>query len=108
IAYAFRKISKPISSWKYGIAAVIALLHDLIISVGILTFLGTEIDTLYVVGLLSILGLSVNDTIVVFDRIREALAHNGENNIKEPFTTTVGNAIMQTMARSIFTSLTLV
>lgn len=108
IAYAFRKISQPISSWKYGIVAVIALLHDIIIPVGILTLLGTEIDTLYVVGLLSILGLSVNDTIVVFDRIRESLEHNSENNIKEPFTTTVGQAIMSTMTRSIFTSLTLV
>lgn len=108
IAYAFRKISKPVSSWKYGIVAVLALLHDIIIPIGILTLLGTEIDTLYVVGLLSILGLSVNDTIVVFDRIRESLAHNTENNIKEPFTTTVGMAINQTMVRSIFTSLTLV
>lgn len=108
IAYAFRKVTKPVSSWKYGIVAVISLLHDLIISIGILTLIGTEIDTLYVVGLLSILGLSVNDTIVVFDRIRESLDGNKEKNVHEPFIKTVGQSIMQTMARSIFTSLTLV
>ena len=108
VAYAFRQVSKPVSSWKYGIVAVLALLHDIIIPVGILTLLGTEVDTLYFVCLLSILGLSVNDTIVVFDRIRENLKDNEEKNTKEPFTTTVGNAINQTMIRSIFTSLTLV
>lgn len=108
VAYAFRRVTHPVSSWKYGIVAVIALLHDIIIPVGILTLLGTEIDTLYVVGLLSILGLSVNDTIVVFDRIRESLAENQEKNKKEPFMETVGHAINQTIIRSIFTSLTLV
>ena len=108
VAYAFRHVARPVSSWKYGMVAVIALLHDMIIPVGILTLLGTEVDTLYVVGLLSILGRSVNDTIVVFDRIRENLSDNTEKNIKENFTTTVGNAINQTMTRSIFTSLTLI
>lgn len=108
VAYAFRHVSKPVSSWKYGLVAVIALLHDIIIPIGILTLLGTEIDTLYVVGLLSILGLSVNDTIVVFDRIRESLGDNEEKKINESFTKTVGSAISQTLTRSIFTSLTLV
>jgi len=108
IAYAFRKVTRPVSSWKYGIVAVIALLHDIIIPIGILTLLGTEIDTLYVVGLLSILGLSVNDTIVVFDRIRETLQSDDEKNTVTPFENTVGDAINQTITRSIFTSLTLV
>lgn len=108
VAYAFRHVSKPISSWRYGLVAVIALLHDILIPIGILTLLGTEVDTLYVVGLLSILGLSVNDTIVVFDRIRENLAHNQEKTIYEDFTKVVGSAISQTITRSIFTSLTLV
>ncbi len=108
VAYAFRHVSKPVSSWKYGVVAVIALLHDIMIPVGILTLLGTEIDTLYVVGLLSILGLSVNDTIVVFDRIRENLAFNDESKIREGFDETVGDAITKTITRSIFTSLTLV
>ncbi len=108
VAYAFRHVSEPVSSWKYGVVAVLALLHDIIIPVGFLTFIGTEIDTLYVVGLLSILGLSVNDTIVVFDRIRENLAHNKSSKIREDFDETVGHAITSTVARSIFTSLTLV
>ena len=107
VAYAFRRVSQPVSSWKYGMVSIIALLHDIIIPVGILTILGTELDTLYVVGLLSILGLSVNDTIVVFDRIRENLAHNQEKNIHEDFVITVGSAINKTITRSIFTSLTL-
>ncbi|MCI5050875.1 MAG: protein translocase subunit SecF [Candidatus Pacebacteria bacterium] len=108
VAYAFRKVTYPVSSWKYGVVAVIALLHDIIIPIGILTLLGIEVDTLYVVGLLSILGLSVNDTIVVFDRIREALAENQEKNKKEDFIMTVGGAIKDTITRSIFTSLTLI
>lgn len=108
VAYAFRKVAEPVASWKYGIIAVIALLHDLIIPVGILTLMGIEVDTLYVVGLLSILGLSVNDTIVVFDRVRENLEYNHESNIKESFMDTVGNAIKDTMVRSLFTSLTLI
>lgn len=108
VAYAFRAVSEPVSSWKYGVVAVIALLHDIIIPVGILTLISTEIDTLYVVGLLSILGLSVNDTIVVFDRIREVLAKNKESKQHEDFNDTVGGAISKTITRSIFTSLTLV
>lgn len=108
VAYAFRKVSQPVSSWKYGLVAVIALLHDIIIPVGILTLMGTEVDTLYVVGLLSILGLSVNDTIVVFDRIRENLANNESSKSLEDFNTTVNDAVNKTMTRSIFTSLTLI
>lgn len=108
VAYAFRKVSQPVSSWQYGFVAVLALLHDIIIPVGILTLLGTQVDTLYVVGLLSILGLSVNDTIVVFDRIRENLSHNNEHDIEEDFDTTVNEAIKQTLVRSLLTSLTLV
>jgi len=108
VAYAFRKVSKPVSSWKYGLVAVIALFHDIIIPVGVLSLLGTEIDTLYVVGLLSILGLSVNDTIVVFDRIRENLTEQEEENTEKPFVEIVGNAINDTITRSIMTSLTLV
>ena len=108
ITYAFRAVSGSVSSWKYGVAAVIALLHDIIIPVGILTLMGTEIDTLYVVGLLSILGLSVNDTIVVFDRIREVLAGYKDAKQKPDFNEIIGGSISKTMSRSIFTSLTLV
>lgn len=107
VAYAFRKVAQPVASWKYGVIAVIALLHDILIPVGILTLLGTEVDTLYVVGLLSILGLSVNDTIVVFDRVRENLLNNDNTSARESFPETVGNAINGTLIRSLFTSLTL-
>ena len=108
VAYAFRKVSEPVSSWRYGLVAIIALLHDVIIPIGIFVLLGLEIDTLFVVGLLSILGLSVNDTIVVFDRIRENLALNDKNNRKESFIFTVGKSVRQTVARSINTSFTLI
>jgi preprotein translocase subunit SecF len=108
VAYAFRKVSQPVSSWRYGTVAVIALLHDIIIPVGILTLLGAQVDTLYVVGLLSILGLSVNDTIVVFDRIREQLQKNQEQEVDESFDSTVNTAVNQTITRSLLTSLTLI
>jgi preprotein translocase subunit SecF len=70
-------------------------------------FYGLEIDILFVTGLLAILGYSVNDTIVVFDRVRENLQINEEKKINEPFETTVGNSITQTLGRSINTSLTI-
>lgn len=102
IAYAFRHVSQPISSWKYGLVAIVALLHDVIVPVGVFALLGYEIDTLFVTALLVILGFSIHDTIVVFDRVRENL----KNNDKQPFEKIVGNSISQTMARSINTSFT--
>lgn len=105
IAYTFRRVSKPVSSWKYGLIAIITLLHDVIIATGVFTllgvFMGAEVDTLFVVALLTILGLSVNDTIVVFDRIRENLSMKSSHDFKE----VVGKSIDQTYARSINTSL---
>jgi preprotein translocase subunit SecF len=77
IAYAFRRVARPVTPWQFGIAAVIALLHDLLIVLGIFSFLGhyhgIEIDSLFVTAMLTVLGFSVHDTIVVFDRIRENL-----------------------------------
>lgn len=113
IAFAFRKVSKPVSSWKYGIVVLIALAHDVIVPVGAFAvlghFLGAEVDTLFVTALLVILGFSVHDSIVVFDRVRENLKRNQEhNNTKEPFEETVGKSVSQTIARSINTSLTVV
>jgi len=108
VAFAFRHVSKPISSWNYGIVAVVALIHDVIIPIGIFVVLGREIDALFVVGILSILGLSVNDTIVVFDRIRENLHDNIKNHTHETFVVTVGKSIQQTLVRSVNTSITLV
>ncbi len=110
ITFAFRKVSKPISSWKYGLITVVALLHDVIVPIGIFSlfghFYGWEIDALFVTALLVILGFSVHDTIVVFDRVRENLKHNHENKEKKEFHQIVGESIKQTFARSINTSLT--
>ena len=112
IAFVFRKVSEPVSSWKYGFIAIIALLHDVLIPIGVFSVLGflfeSEINVLFVMALLAILGYSVNDTIVVFDRVRENLRLNKELNRKEDFELTVGKSLTQTYARSINTSLTTV
>jgi preprotein translocase subunit SecF len=111
IAYAFRKVSKPVSSWKYGLIAIATLLHDVLIPVGIFTILskyyGAEVDTLFVVAILTILGVSVSDTIVIFDRIRENLK-NHESNQKIDFKEIVGRSVSQSFIRSISTSLTVI
>lgn len=107
ITFAFRGVSKPVSSWKYGLATVIALAHDVVIPTGIFVLLGYEIDLLFITGLLAILGYSVHDSIVVFDRVRENLSLNREKNINEEFETTVGKSVAQTFARSINTSVTI-
>jgi preprotein translocase subunit SecF len=118
IAFSFRKVSNPaspgrkaVASWKYGLIAVVTLLHDVIIPVGIFTvlshFYGAELDTLFVVAVLTILGLSLSDTIVIFDRIRENLRIQGDNS-KVDFPETVGNSLSQSYVRSICTSLTVI
>jgi preprotein translocase subunit SecF len=105
VAYAFRKVSYPVSSWKYGFVVIIALIHDIIIPTGVFAllghFYGLEVDTLFIVALLTTLGLSVADTIVVFDRIRENII--AKNN--QPFSELVGDSLSQTFGRSINTSL---
>ena len=110
IAFAFRKVSNPVSSWKYGLMAVVALLHDVVLPIGVFSILGHyfgyEVDTLFVTALLVILGFSVHDTIVVFDRIRENLKLNRELRGKKDFETIVGDSINQTFVRSLNTSLT--
>jgi len=109
ITFAFRKVSKPVSSWKYGLMAIVALGHDIIITIGAFAafgyFAGFEIDTLFVTALLVILGFSIHDTIVVFDRIRENLTINGSGN-KKTFETIVGESVSQTIVRSVNTSMT--
>lgn len=111
IAFAFRKVSKPVSSWKYGLIAIITLLHDVAIPVGLFVILshyyGAELDTLFVVAVLTILGLSVSDTIVIFDRIRENLRHQAAN-AKMDFSEIVGKSLEQSYVRSICTSLTVI
>ena len=106
IAYSFRKVSKPVSSWKFGITAIIALLHDVIITMGVFVLLGhflvVEVGIPFVVAMLTILGYSVNDTIVVFDRIREKLMRKEYKNFAE----TVNVGVNETIPRSINTSVT--
>lgn len=112
IAFAFRHVSKPVASWKYGVVAIITLVHDILIPAGVFALLGringAEVDSLFIVGLLTVLGISINDTIVVFDRIRENLALNEQHHKKEAYDEVVGRSIMQTLTRSINTSLTVV
>jgi len=107
IAYAFRRVAQPVSSWKYGVVAIIDLLHNIIIPIGVFSvlghFYGYEVDTLFVTALLVVLGFSVHDTIVVFDRVRENLRLSGT---KKPFDEIVGMSIAQTFTRSVNTSLT--
>jgi preprotein translocase subunit SecF len=109
IAWAFRKVSFPVQSWKYGLAAIIALIHDIIITLGLFALFGkffeVEVGIPFIAALLTILGYSVNDTIIVFDRIRENLLRAGA---KENFEETVNNSINETLARSINTSLTVI
>src|SRR3989338_1601100 len=104
IAWAFRRVSKPVPSWQYGVAAVMALFHDVFIPVGIFAalgrFMGVEIDTLFITALLTVLGFSVHDTIVVFDRIRENLLKPADH-----FAAVVNRSVNETLARSINTSL---
>lgn len=107
IAFAFRKVSTgPVHSWVYGVAAVVALIHDIFMVMGIFSILShffkIEIDALFVTALLTVLGFSVHDTIVVFDRIRERLKVSYNKTFEE----TVNDSINQTLVRSINTGLT--
>lgn len=105
VAYAFRKVSRPVVSWKYGMAAVIALCHDVIIVTGFFSvlghFYGIEVNTPFVAAVLTVFGYSVADTIVVFDRIRENLPKSHES-----FEETINTSINQTLVRSLATSFT--
>lgn len=107
IAIAFRKASRPISSWRYGlVASLVAFFHDVLIPLGIFSLLGkfynVQVTIPIVVGLLTILGYSVHDTIVVFDRIRENILRSGGISFEE----IVNKSLNQTLTRSINTSLT--
>lgn len=105
IAYVFREVSKPLASWKYGVAAVIALLHDVIFVVGVFSILGVlfkiEVDALFITALLTVMGFSVHDSIVVFDRIRENL----KKEIPLPFDEVVNVSLLETLNRSLNTSI---
>ncbi len=107
IAFAFRKLPKPMSSWRFGITAVVALIHDLIVTTGFVVIIGhfyhwMQIDSLFITALLTIMGFSVHDTIVVFDRLRENVIKHPNSKIE----TLANDSILQTISRSINTSLT--
>jgi preprotein translocase subunit SecF len=110
IAWAFRKVSDPVKSWKYGVVTLATLFHDVSIPAGLLAVLGrlkgVEIDTNFIVALLVVMGFSVHDTIVVFDRIREnILLSRGRGLSLEKI---INQSVSETFARSVNTSLTLV
>ena len=106
IAWSFRHVPKPYSSWKFGVSAVIALLHDAVVVVGIFSIFGAiwhvEIDSLFVTAVLTVIGFSVHDTIVVFDRVRENLPKMPKNTFEE----VVDFSLSETLVRSLNTSLT--
>ena len=110
IAFAFRKVSRPVPSWGYGLTVVAMLAIDLIVPTGFYAVLchytGVQVDSLFIVALLALLGYCVNDVIVIFDRVREHLAKNEKAGIREEFETTIGKSIDETMRRSINTALT--
>ncbi len=128
VAYAFSGVSKPVSSWRYGGITILALLHDVLVPTAVFSvlayFTGAEVDVLFVMALLAVLGYSVNDTIVVFDRVRENLVKHRiekrrkvevvggmqkeeiEYSFTKPFKEIVGESVEQTLTRSINTSVT--
>lgn len=127
VAFAFAGVSYPVGSWVYGGITILALLHDVLVPTALMSllgyFAGVEIDVLFVMAILAVLGYSVNDTIVVFDRVRENLVHNRDERIKKiseagmtreevtytltkPFDEIVGTSVSQTLMRSINTSAT--
>ncbi len=104
VAFAFRTVPEGYSSWKFGLATIVALAHDIVIVIGFFAainfFLGNEIDSLFITALWTILGYSVNDTIVIFDRVRENLIHDKTGNLAK----VAENSLWQAMRRSINTS----
>ncbi len=105
IAFAFRNTPPPVSPWSFGITAIIAVLHDVLLVLGVFAilghFFGVEVDSLFVTAVLTVIGFSVHDTIVVYDRIRENLRR-----YNKPFEEVVNDSILETFARSLNTSIT--
>lgn len=110
VAFAFRSVSTPVGSWVYGGITILALIHDVLVPTAFMSvwgyFTGAEADVLFITALLAVLGYSVNDTIVVFDRVRENLLLQKENKKHEAFDDVVGTSVKQTITRSINTSIT--
>jgi preprotein translocase subunit SecF len=127
VAYAFAGIGTPVRSWTYGGITILVLMHDILVPTAVMSllglFLGAEIDVLFVMALLAVLGYSVNDTIVIFDRVREQLVANRTEHrvereeagvvmadvtytLDKPYSELVATAVSQSLARSINTSVT--
>jgi len=108
ITWSFRKVPKPASSLRFGICAIAALVHDALVVIGTFAILGhffaAPVDTMFVTAILTVIGFSVHDTIVVFDRTRENLRRTPNM----PFANLVNFSILQTLGRSLNTSLTVV
>jgi len=108
IAYAFRRLPKPATAWKFSLATVIALIHDILIILGAFSLLGAyygvEVNALFVTAVLTLVGYSVHDTIVTFDRIRENLKQDAGST----FTEIADKSVLETITRSLNTSFTLV
>ncbi|MFH0838210.1 MAG: protein translocase subunit SecF [Patescibacteria group bacterium] len=102
IAYAFRKVPKKVSPWRFGFAAILALIHDILITLGVFALMRFEVNIFFITALLTVMGFSVHDTIVVFDRIRENLKKQGRD---DTFGYIADISLNQTMGRSINTSL---
>jgi preprotein translocase subunit SecF len=108
LAYAFRRVPKPLTSWDFGLGAVVSLIHDVIVLLGIYSlmshFLGAEVDGMFIAALLTLLGFSVHDTIVTFDRIRENLRRRSGEDLE----VICNDSISETIVRSINTSFTVI
>lgn len=109
IAWAFRRVAYPVTSWEYGAGAIIALAHDIVITIGVFSllghFYGVEVGVPFIAALLTILGYSVNDTIVVYDRVRENLLRSRTGT---DFEQIVNRSLNETLVRSVNTSLTVI
>ncbi len=108
ITWSFRSVPKPTSSFRFGVSAIVALLHDVLVLIGLFSilghFFGIQVDSLFVTAVLTVIGFSVHDTIVVFDRIRENLRRTAGL----PFEKVVNESILQTLDRSLNTSMTVI
>lgn len=109
ISYAFRRVSRPVDSYKYGVVSIVALLHDISIPLGVFALIASYttavIDTLFVTAMLATIGYSINDTIVIFDRVRERLGDNEEKKKKEDFGDVIEYGVRASIRRSVYTSL---
>lgn len=108
VMFSFRQVPEPASSFRFGLAAITALLHDILFLLGVFAILGEvmsiELDAMFVVAALTVMGFSVHDTIVVFDRIRENLIKHPTENFEH----VVNNSVLETLGRSLNTSVTVV